>query len=48
MAEKELGEGWCVMVFFIPDSFITDFVNENRASLSFKDLPEINDFFRLL
>jgi len=33
IAEKELGQGWCVLVFFIPDDFLKQFVQENRSSL---------------
>src|SRR5215207_3487734 len=34
IAEKEEDEGWCVMVLFIPDSFLKQLINENRQSLS--------------
>lgn len=34
VAEKEPGVGWCVLVFFIPDSYLKQFVNESRESLS--------------
>src|ERR1043165_588418 len=27
IAEKEEGEGWCVMVFFMPDHFLKQLVN---------------------
>lgn len=33
IAEKEPGEGWCVLVFFIPDDYLKKFVNEYRAHL---------------
>jgi len=33
IAEKPKGEGWCVMVFFIPDDFLKQLINENRKSL---------------
>jgi AraC-like DNA-binding protein len=40
IAEREEGEGWCVMAFFIPDSFLKQLINENRQSLSLANLPE--------
>jgi AraC-like DNA-binding protein len=56
IAEKEGGEGWCVMVFFIPDDFLKQLINENRKSLPLNNLPEaavehvlsldVNDFSR--
>lgn len=33
IAEKEPGQGWCVLVFFIPDDFLRDFFKENRTLL---------------
>ena len=39
-AEKEEGEGWCVMVFFMPDNFLKQLINENRRSLPLANLPE--------
>jgi len=33
IAEKEEGEGWCVMVFFIPDQFLKQLISENNNSL---------------
>lgn len=33
IAEKEGAEGWCVMVFFMPDSFLKQFVAEHRNHL---------------
>src|SRR5215467_13013736 len=42
IAEKPVGENWCVMVFFIPDNFLTQLVNENRKNLPLKDLPQVN------
>ena len=41
IAEKPGDEEWCVMVFFMPDNFLTQVINENRKSLPLKDLPEI-------
>ncbi len=43
ISEKPAGEGWCVMVFFIPDDFMKQLVNENRNSLPLNDLPRIED-----
>ncbi|MEO5983898.1 MAG: AraC family transcriptional regulator [Ferruginibacter sp.] len=40
IAEKEEGDGWCVMVFFIPDNFLKQLINENRKSLPLANLPE--------
>ena len=40
IAEKEEGDGWCVMVFFIPDNFLVQLINENRNSLPLTNLPE--------
>jgi len=40
IAEKEEGEGWCVMVFFMPDNFLKQLINEHRKSLSLVNLPE--------
>ncbi|MEO8474012.1 MAG: AraC family transcriptional regulator [Chryseolinea sp.] len=34
VAEKEPGVGWCVLVFFIPDSYLRQFVKESRENLS--------------
>lgn len=38
IAEKPKGEGWCVMVFFIPDNFLKQLINENRKSLQGNNL----------
>ena len=38
ISEKPPQEGWCVMVFFIPDNFLKQLVNENRNSLSLINL----------
>lgn len=40
IAEKEEGEGWCVMAFFMPDNFLKVLINENRNSLPLTHLPE--------
>lgn len=39
IAEKEAGQGWCVLVFFIPDEYLKKFSNEYRSQLPF-NLPE--------
>lgn len=39
IAEKPQGEGWCVMVFFMPDNFLAEVINENRKNLPLADLP---------
>ena len=43
IAEKLDGDGWCVMVFFIPDKYLQQLLKENRASLSLKNLPPSNN-----
>jgi len=43
ISEKPPQEGWCVMVFFIPDKFLKQLVNENRNSLSLINLPAADD-----
>ena len=43
IAEKEEGEGWCVMVFFMPDDFLKQLINENRKSLPLTNLPEAGE-----
>jgi AraC-like DNA-binding protein len=40
IAEMEKDEGWCVMVFFMPDDFLKQLIRENRNSLSLAHLPE--------
>ena len=40
ISEKEGDDGWCVMVFFIPDDFLKQLINENRKSLPLSNLPE--------
>ena len=39
IAEKPRGEGWCVMVFFMPDKFLAQLTRENKQSLSWTGLP---------
>lgn len=34
IAEKEEDEGWCVMVFFVPDHFLKQLIDENGNSLA--------------
>lgn len=41
IAEKPKDEEWCVMVFFMPDNFLAQVINENRKSLPLKDLPGV-------
>lgn len=40
IAEKNEGEGWCVMVFFIPNDFLKHLIKENQRSLPVNNLPE--------
>jgi len=40
VAEKPEGEGWCVMAFFIPDTFLKQLINDNRKSLPMANLPD--------
>lgn len=47
IAEKSAGEGWCVMVFFIPDNYLVDFMKANKKELSFQQLPEATDDYVL-
>ena len=42
IAEREHDEGWCVMVFFMPDDFLKQLIRENRNGLSLAHLPEAN------
>lgn len=42
ISEKLSDEEWCVMVFFMPDNFLAQVINENRKALPLKDLPEIS------
>ncbi len=39
ISEKPPGEGWCVMIFFMPDNFLKQLINENRNSLPLHHLP---------
>ncbi|MBC7935386.1 MAG: helix-turn-helix transcriptional regulator [Rhizobacter sp.] len=36
IAEKEPAEGWCVLVFFIPDEYLKSFITEYRPNLPIK------------
>lgn len=40
ISEREEGEGWCVMTFFIPDGFLKQLINDNERNLKLNDLPE--------
>jgi AraC-like DNA-binding protein len=37
IAEKEPANGWCVLVFFMPDSYLKQFINEYRSQLPLKN-----------
>lgn len=37
IAEKEPAEGWCVMVFFIPDDYLKTFITTYRPNLPIKN-----------
>ena len=39
IAVKPKDEGWCVMVFFIPDDFLKQLLIENRKNLLLNNLP---------
>ena len=39
IAEREKEEGWCVMVFFMPDAFLKQLVRENRNHLPLAKIP---------
>src|SRR5205823_7124370 len=41
-AEKPEGEKWCVMVFFIPDSFLKQLIKDNWKSLPVGHVPQAN------
>jgi AraC family transcriptional regulator, exoenzyme S synthesis regulatory protein ExsA len=43
ISEKPLQEGWCVMVFFVPDHFMKQLLNDNRNSLSVVNLPAADE-----
>ena len=40
IAEKQESDEWCVMVFFMPDNFLKQLINDNRNSLPLANLPE--------
>ena len=48
ISEKPPQKGWCVMVFFVPDNFLKQLVNDNRNSLSLINLPAADDDIVLL
>lgn len=39
VSEKLADEGWCVMVFFMPDHFLKALINESRNNLPLSGLP---------
>ncbi len=43
IAEKELGAGWCVLVFFIPDAYLKHFINESRPNLPSVSKEQVNN-----
>jgi AraC-like DNA-binding protein len=44
IAEKEMGVGWCVLVFFIPDNYLKQFVHESRTNLPVLPKGEISNY----
>ena len=40
-AEKPKGEGWCVMVFFVPNDFLLQLIKDNRNAITFVNLPPV-------
>jgi AraC family transcriptional regulator, exoenzyme S synthesis regulatory protein ExsA len=40
IAEKEAGKGWCVLVFFIPDDYLKQFIKGNRPQLPTRQVQE--------
>lgn len=40
ISEREEGEGWCVMTFFIPDNFLKQLIQDNERNLQLNNLPE--------
>jgi AraC family transcriptional regulator, exoenzyme S synthesis regulatory protein ExsA len=40
VSEREEGEGWCVMTFFIPDHFLKQLINDNERKLQLSSLTE--------
>jgi len=42
IAEKPRDEEWCVMVFFMPDNFLSQVINENRKALPLSNLSQVN------
>lgn len=39
IAEKEPADGWCVLVFFIPDEYLKKFITDYRPNLPIKSNP---------
>ncbi|HYF29480.1 MAG TPA: AraC family transcriptional regulator [Chitinophagaceae bacterium] len=42
ISERPDNEGWCVMVFFMPDDFLKQLIRENRNSLPMRNLPAVD------
>ena len=40
IAERKDNDGWCVMVFFMPDDFLKQLIKENRNNLPLNNLGE--------
>lgn len=40
ISERQGGEGWCVMAFFMPDDFLKQLIIENKKSLPLSHLTE--------
>ncbi|HTF31325.1 MAG TPA: AraC family transcriptional regulator [Flavitalea sp.] len=43
ISEKPPQKGWCVMVFFVPDKFLKQLIDENRNSFSLINLPAADE-----
>jgi len=43
VAEKEEGDGWCVMVFFIPDEFLKSLISENDKTITNAGIGDSNE-----
>jgi AraC family transcriptional regulator, exoenzyme S synthesis regulatory protein ExsA len=41
VSEKPADDGWCVMVFFVPDHFLRQLFHEHRQNLSLAGLPAV-------
>jgi AraC family transcriptional regulator, exoenzyme S synthesis regulatory protein ExsA len=40
LAEKNAGEGWCVLTFFIPDNYLRQFFRDYQATLPVKNIQK--------